>query len=323
MRIAMTGATGFLGSRLVPQLVTNGHEVVALRREKSSSNGADGATTWVAGDVTDLGAVEELVDGCDAVVHAAAVVDDGPGAAKEHDRVNVQGTETVLRACRSAHVARLLHVSSVAAVACKGGDVAADESAARDEAADSASYRTSKCRAESVVIEAVGNGLDAVIVNPAWMFGPHSGGFRGAEVIDNVRRRPIVPYFPGGTNVVHVDDAAVGIVAALERGRTGERYILGGENHSWRQMAEIAADELGLRRVFVPVPRAATAAAAAIGGVVERRTSRPWRFTKELHREAACYRYYDSGKAASELDYRFRPYREIVREYGASQTADA
>jgi dihydroflavonol-4-reductase len=298
MRVAVTGASGFLGSHVVQRLRSQGHTIVALRRAAAAQPLDDGVE-WVVGDLGDVDAVGRLVAGCDAAVHAAAVLTYWRGAAAAHRRVNVEGTAVVAAAARAAGVARLVHVSSVAAL---------DED-------PSLSYHASKRDAERVVLDEVERGLDAVIVRPATIHGPHRETFRGARLVEGVRRRRVVPHYRGGTSIVHVDDVVDGTLRALERGRTGERYVLAGENHTWRALAQIAAEELGVRRTFVPVPRTATALAALVGETASRFTGRRPPLTRDTHLAASRFLYYDSEQAVRELDYHFRPYREIVREY--------
>jgi dihydroflavonol-4-reductase len=315
MRLGITGATGFLGSHVVRRVAADGHHVVALRRPTSETTAVDGVPVeWIVGDVTDPGAVGRLAERSDVVVHAAAALANWQGARPEHERTNVVGAEVVAAGCRAAGVRRLVHVSSVAAVALPREPSPAAEDA-RLELPPGLSYHESKRRAEDRVRREVERGLDAVIVNPASLQGPHHTGFRGARLIDGVRNRRFVPHFRGGTNIVHVDDVVSGILLALEHGRAGERYIVAGENHTWRELAEIAAAELSLSRVFLPLPGAATAAAALLGEANGRRTGRTPHFTRDVHVASSRYLYYDSGKAERELNYRFRPYREIVREY--------
>ena len=305
MRIGVTGATGFLGTHLCRRLRADGHDVVALRRASSDARVLDelGIESVVA-DIADRDAVASLVGGCDAVVHAAALLTYGERLAAEHERVNVEGTRVVCDACRSAGVGRLLHVSSVAALGIPGDGPPANESFS--SSVDGLSYHGSKRHAEEIVASAVAEGLDAVVVNPSSLQGPFGGTFRGDRVVIGVRRRRVVPTFVGGVNVVHVEDVVAGAVAALANGRSGERYILGGENLTWRRMAEIAAEELGVRRVFVPVPSPVTAAASRLAAA---------RFSRDRHLLGSRHLYFDSGKAQAELGYRYRPYREIVREY--------
>jgi dihydroflavonol-4-reductase len=306
MRVGVTGATGFLGSHLCRRLQADGHHVIALRRPTSDADDLAGlGVESFVGDVADRKAVADLVRACDAVVHAAAVLSYGRAFAGEHERVNVGGTRVVVDACRAAGVGRLLHVSSVAAIGLAADGRPADERFSSNLDGSGLSYHLSKERAEEVVRNAVGDGLDAVVVNPSTLAGPFGPRFRGGELPAGVLRRRIVPAFVGGSNVVHVEDVVAGALSALERGRTGERYILGGENLTWRRMAEIAAEELGVRRIVVPVPAPVTAVVSRVSPG----------FSRDRHVLASRHLYYDSSKAREELDYKFRPYREIVREY--------
>jgi dihydroflavonol-4-reductase len=313
MKVAVTGATGFLGSHLCRCLVLDGHRVVALRRP-TSGDGELGRlrVETVLGDVTDPTAVRALVRECDAIFHAAASIRYGQEMSGEHQRVNVHGTRVVAEACRRVASARLIHVSSVAAIGVPEGRRPAAEDFAFN--ADGLSYHRSKADAEAAVLEEVGRGLDAVIVNPASILGPWHRSYRGSEVPMAVSRRRIVPYFVGGTTVAHVADVVDGILAALEHGRRGERYILGGENLSWRRMAEMAAEELGVRRVFAPLPPPLPAALARARGVAAR-FGRPASFSSDSVQLVSRYQYYDSSRARTELGYSPRGYREIVRDY--------
>ncbi len=316
MRIAVTGATGFLGSHLCRRLVRDGHEVTVLRRPSSDTSPLDGLElSEVVGDVTDAEAVLPAVERRDAVVHAAAHLRYWRALRDEQNRVNVEGSRTVAVACAGSGVRRLVHVSSVAAIGIPAGKGLADETFAFNLEGSALNYHVSKKRAEDEVLAEVDRGLDAVIVNPGSIYGRYQSGFRGAEVAARVRRSRVVPCFVGGNNVVHVDDVVEGILAALRDGRAGERYILGGENLTWRRMAEIAAEEVGVRRLLVPVPRLVTWASSLAGEAVAALTHERPRFTREVHLNASRFLYYDSGKAERELGYRFRPYREIVREY--------
>jgi dihydroflavonol-4-reductase len=324
MRVAVTGATGFLGSQVVRRLSATGYEVVGLRREQSDTSLLAGVPVeWTMGEVSDETAMERLVEGCNAVVHAAAVLTYWRGAAAEHARVNLGGTRTVAAVCRAAGVGRLVHVSSTAAITATGLGEAADEQTQPGPEHPHFSYHASKLRAEQAVLAEVERGLDAVIVNPSAIHGPYDGGFRGRELVDGVRGRPVVPYFSGGTSIVHVEDAAAGVVAALERGRAGERYILGGENLTWRRFAEIAAEVLGLRRLFVPVPRLVGATAAALGELRSARTGIGPRLSRDSEFASRQLLYFDSSKAGRDLEYRFRPYRAIAQEYVDSTKAAA
>jgi dihydroflavonol-4-reductase len=315
MRVLVTGGTGFLGSHLCARLVGEGYQVTVLRRPASDLGSLSRLGVRSAiGDVTDVDSLNRAMDGQRFVIHAAALVGSAPAAV--HAVVNETGTRNVAVACQRHGVERLVHVSSVAAVGIpEDRRQPADEGFAFNLEGSPLGYHLSKRRAEQAIARAAAEGLDAVIVNPSSIKGPHGRYFRGGEIPNAVRRRPVVPCFSGGTNIVHVGDVVDGVLGALRRGRTGERYILGGENLTWRQLARTAADLIGVRRVFVNVPAIMTEAAALSGRAMERLTGHRPRVTDDVHFCASRFLFYHSGKAVKELDFRPRPYAQIVREY--------
>jgi dihydroflavonol-4-reductase len=314
MRVLVTGGTGFLGSHLCARLVEDGHEVTVLRRATSNPACLTGHRVgYVVGDVTDRESVNRAVRGQQIAIHAAAIVGSAPPEA--HRAVNEEGTRNIVAACRDSGVERLVHISSVAAIGIpEDGSRPADEAFAFNLEGSALSYHISKRRAEQIVSRAVAEGLDAVIVNPSWIHGPHGRCFHGHEIPDGVRRRRVVPCFSGGINVVHIDDAVDGVLTALRRGRAGQRYILGGENLTWREMARKAADLLGVRRTLVAVPAPVTGAAAWARRTVATLTRGRPRYAYDVY-FAARFLFYDSRKAMGELGFRPRPYADIVRQY--------
>jgi dihydroflavonol-4-reductase len=317
MKVLITGATGFLGSHLTHRLVHDGHEVTILRRPTSDVAGLESLSVIaVVGDVTDRASLDAAIKGQEVVIHAAADVVYRGGARNYQATVNVEGTRNVVLACRRHRVRRLVHVSSVAAIGILDGPgPPADETFPWNLENSGLGYHGSKRRAEAEVLEGVRAGLDAVVVNPGSICGPFARGFRGREFIEGVVQRPIVPYFLGGRNVVHVGDVVDGIIGALERGETGERYILGGENLTYRRIAELVAGCLGLRRVLVPVPSLITGLAATILEPLGRLTRTRPRITYDIHYCAGRFAFYDSAKARGQFKFAPRPFADIVQEY--------
>lgn len=318
MDILVTGGTGFVGSHLCRRLVEAGHRVTVFHRPSSDMSVLRGLGVRPAiGDLTDELSVKRAFRNHEAVVHAAGDQIRWPHRERVHYHVNLEGTRAVIAGCRKAGVRRLVHVSSTATIGISPDPGhPANETFPFNLEHSGLGYYLSKKQGEDEVLRAAVEGLDAVVVNPGTICGPHGRSFRGSEVFTAVLRSRIVPYFIGGRNVVHVDDVVAGIVAALARGRAGERYILGGENLTLRRMAEIAADALGLPgRVFVPVPPIITGAAALLFEALGAVTGRAPRINRELHYLAGRFLFYDSGKAAAELDYRARSYRAIAEDY--------
>lgn len=312
MRVLMTGATGFLGSRLCKRMVTDRHDVRILVRPTSGLARLEGLrVTPVLGDVTDAESVRLAVRDRDWVVHAAGDLNYWRQNPSGQMKVNVEGTRNVAQACRAEGVSRMLHVSSVAAV---GIPTSAQQPANEDFQFNlqnsGLTYHMSKRRAEDVVMSEVARGLNAVVVNPASVSGPD----RIAGLIRSVRRSPVVPCFSGGNCVVHVADVVEGIIAALELGRAGHRYILGGENLTFRAMGEKAARALNLSRRFVLMPPVLTGLAAAVFEPWARWRNRPPKFAYMIHYCANRFMFYDSGKARRELNYQPRDFDAILRE---------
>ena len=317
MRVLITGATGFLGSHLCRRFVHEGHDVTALHRPTSTLSAIeDLSLNEAVADITDAEAVASAVAGHEVVIHAAAHGAYWRRYAGLQKRVNVGGTRNVLDACAQHGVRRLIHVSSMVAIGVPSVPTRpAGEDFPFNLPVDRLSYPATKRQAEAEVLRAVEGGLDAVIVNPTSIFGPFEAHYRGGEMIEKVRHGKVVTYFTGGRNVVHVDDVVVGIVAALQRGQRGERYILGGDNVSYRQIAQIAAEELGIEKPFLPVPPLLTGLlAAALEPLGNVRGQRPW-ITFDVHYFSSRFQYYDSSKAERELQYEARPFRSIVWEH--------
>lgn len=316
MKILVTGATGFLGSHACRRLVESGHRVAVLARPRSDLRALSGLeVARLIGDVRDAAAVDAAARGQDAVVHAAASRERGAPAADTIMRVNVEGTRQVVTACLR-HGARLLHVSSTAAIGIPlDRNHPADETFTFNLEGCGLPYHVSKHLAEQEVQRGVARGLDAVIVNPSEIHGPFGTGFRGSAVPGRIERSRFVPCFPGGLCVVHVEDVVDGLVAALARGGRGERYILGGENLTHRELAAIAARALGLRRTLVTLPRWVTWLAATASRSATALAGRP--VGRDVHHLTDRFFFYDSAKARRALGFRPRPYVEIAREYAA------
>jgi len=316
MKVLVTGATGFLGSHLCRQLIRDGHEVTVLRRSTSNNNAlSDLNLIHEVGDVTDLESVKRAVKGNEIVVHTAAHLAHWGFHKETQFEVNAQGTKNVVEACRQFGIRRLLHVSSVATI----GIPERHQQLAREDFTfnlenSPLTYHISKKRAEEIVLAEVDLGLDAVIVNPSSFWGPFEKEYRGAAFALMAKQMAIVPYFTGGMCVAHVLDVVEGIVAAIEKGKTGQRYILGGDNLPYRSIVEMGAQKLGLQRKFVPIPNLLTWLAAMTLEPLSRITKRQPRITHAVHYCASRFAYYDSSKAKNELGYSPRDFNDLLDE---------
>jgi dihydroflavonol-4-reductase len=314
MTILITGATGFLGSHLCRRLASAGHTVTILRRSASNVDALAGLELrHEIGEITDPLSVERATRSQQVVIHAAACLAPNKTRAVQY-AVNVQGTKNVVRACIRSGVSRLLHVSSVAAIGIPEDGRPANEDFRFNLEQSGFDYQISKYQAESAVAEGVSCGLDAIVVNPAWIWGPSGLSYRGAELVETVRQKHFLRCSSGGVCTVHVQDVVDGILAALERGSTGNRYILGGENLTFRQLMEKIATAIGAAPWLVPVPAPAIKWAAGITRASGRILG-GWLST--AHAKcfyASHFCHYDWSKAHFQLGYRPRAFDKILQE---------
>ncbi len=313
----VTGATGFVGSAVARALAARGHALRLLVRRGSDRRNLDALEAeLVEGELTDAASLARAVAGCRFVVHVAAdyriwVPDPAAMLAS-----NVEGTRALFLAALEAGVERVVHCSSVAALGLTGDGTPSDETTPVNEEALVGIYKKSKYRAEQAVLELVRDrGLQAVIVNPAAPVGPRDikPTPTGKMIADAASGR-IPAYIDTGLNVVHVDDVATGHVLALERGRVGERYILGSENLSLAQLLTIVAEEAGRRPPWLRLPRELVWPVALACEGLARLTGMVPPVTRDHLRMARKKMFYSSAKAISELGYAPRPARVAVAD---------
>ena len=320
--ILVTGATGFLGATLTRQLVEEGTSVRILRREHSKLDLLGDTSNQVEhaiGDVTDYPSVLAGMEGVQQVYHAAAYV--GFGGKKDEARltdVNVRGTANVADAAREAGVTRMVHVSSIAALGrTRGHHKPINETAEWTASKENSAYAVSKHLAEMEVHRAIAEGLDAVIVNPSLIFGPGRAGENTMAIVEKVRdgRVPGIP--SGGTCVVDVEDVASGIRAAMERGTTDERYILGGENLSWEEIFGTLAEALDTELPRLRLNRGPAMAVATVSETLARLIRATPLITRETVRAASATYRYSNRKAVEDLGCAFRAFKETAGRVAA------
>lgn len=315
--VLVTGATGFIGSELTRQLVAQGEAVRILRRPASALDLLGDTATQVehaVGDVTDPASLVQAMEGIRRVYHAAAYVGfEGRSDRERLHHVNVTGTAHVVNAALKTGVERLVHTSSMAAFGRpEKAEGMLNETAEWHRSRVNTEYAYSKYLAELEVYRGVAEGLDAVMVNPALVFGVGRPEENTRQIAEKVRDRRLPAIPTGGTNVVDVKDVAAGHILAMQHGRTGERYFLGSENLSWRTIIHTLAEAFGVPppRLTLP-PGPAMAVALLSEGFAFVTRTRPL-ITRETARSAARFYRYDNRKAREELGCSFRPFRETA-----------
>ena len=255
----VTGATGFVGAAVARALLTEGWEVRALVRSGSDRrNVASLPVAQVVGDLTDAASLERALEGCEAAFHVAADYRLWAPQPQELYRANVDGTGNLLDAAARAGVRRIVYTSSVATVGLPADGRPGAEDAPVGLADMIGHYKRSKFLAEERARQAAARGIPVVIVNPSTPIGP--GDVKptptGQIVLDAARGRTPA-YVDTGLNIVHVDDVAAGHLRAFHRGRIGERYILGGEDMTLRQILTLIAQLVGRSPPRIRLPHGA------------------------------------------------------------------
>ncbi|MCW3473723.1 hopanoid-associated sugar epimerase [Limobrevibacterium gyesilva] len=315
--ILVTGATGFVGSAVARALAARGHAVRVLVRAASDRRNLAGfAAEPMTGDLTDAASLARAVAGCRYVFHVAAdyrIWVPDPDAML---RANVEGTRALMLAALEAGVERVVYCSSVAALGLTKDGTPADETTPVSEDIVVGIYKKSKFRAEHAVLDLVRErGLPAVIVNPTAPVGPRDirPTPTGKMIADAASGR-MPAYVDTGLNVVHVDDVAEGHILALERGRIGERYILGSENLTLARLLALVAAEAGRRPPRIRLPNALLwPVALACEGLANLTGIEPL-VTRDHLRMARKTMFFSSAKAIAELGYAPRPAREAVAD---------
>ncbi|WP_067859594.1 NAD-dependent epimerase/dehydratase family protein [Nocardia shimofusensis] len=313
MKVAVTGAAGYLGTNLLRLLTARGHEVIAV--DRAVPDRARPGVTWVEGDVLDPASMRAALDGAEIVYHLVAVIT----LADRNDlawRVNTEGVRVVAEAALAVGARRMVHASSIHAFdqySC-GGHI--DETSARSTDPGLPVYDRSKWAGEVALREVINKGLDAVLCNPTGVFGPVDHSVPLSRINRSLRdaaKGRLPAMVDGGFDLVDVRDVAEGLILAGEKGRTGENYLLGGAMISMTEVCAMAARQHGKRGprftispklvgrlipVLEPIGKMLGTdilSKAALGALISAPTV-------------------DHSKAATELGYQPRPTEETVRD---------
>ncbi len=322
MKIFITGGTGFIGSRLTEKLASQGHEVFLLLRNPSKAvTYGSGRVNYIKGDIFDREALARGISGCDWVFHMAAYTKPGSADPSIPYRTNVTGTVNVLDAAFSCSVRKVVLTSTGGTMGYSKNGNPVNELTNTEPQLNTV-YEKTKFEAERIAKEYSDNGLDIVIVNPTRVYGP------GLLSKSNSLTKLIKLYIsglwrilPGNGNsignYVYINDVVEGHILAARSGRKGERYILGGENLTFRELFDITGEICGRKRVLFPLPPLLMKLIIRSASIISGITGRPPFITSEWLDKYMNNWIMSSDKAVNELGYTITPFRT-----GAAETIE-
>jgi dihydroflavonol-4-reductase len=312
MKVFVTGGNGFIGSRVVRQLHAQGHQVRCLVRETSKTHRIDMVPFEPhIGDVRDVDSLVAGMDGCDGVIHLASISSWDQIRSPIMRIVVIDGTRNVMGAALRSDGLRTVFVSTCAAINGTVEPVVLDETADFTLDPKTYIYAGAKHEAEQICTEFAGKGLPVMTVNPCEVYGPEDEDLITASyLLDALNDWPAMSLH-GGTAVAHVEDVANGIILALEKGRGGERYILGGDNLHVRQVIEKTLEAGGQSGKFIlQLPNGVTK--AVIKGLAKLRLPTP--VIPDIVDYGTLFWYVDCSKAKNELGYTHRSADETIAD---------
>jgi len=316
-KVLVTGASGFVGSAVAAKLVERGFSVRALVRATSPRSHLAGLDLdYVQGDLRDAETIRPAMAGVRYLFHVAA---DYRLWARDRNEIvvnNVTGTRVMMEEALRAGVERIVYTSSVATLAVQRDGTSVDETVPLDELKAIGAYKRSKVAAERLVERMIAQqGLPAVIVNPSTPIGPRDvkPTPTGRIIVEAALGR-IPAFVDTGLNLVHVDDVAQGHLAALDRGKIGERYILGGQNVQLSEMLTVIANLIGRRPPRVRLPRSAIVPLALAAETIARFTGREPFVTMDALRMSRYRMFFTAAKAERDLGFTARPFTDALAD---------
>ena len=313
--ILVTGAAGHIGNVLVRHLLEDGNKVRALILPGEDTYALDGLNIeLIQGNVLDPASLQRAMQGVDFVYHLAGIISIMPGRDKLMRSVNIQGTKNILEAARQNRVKRVLYTSSIHALKrnCEG---VIDENVPFDPHNPAGEYDRTKAEASVAVLEAVRNGLDAVIVCPTGVIGPYD--YRRSEMGELLRewmqKKPHV-LIEGAYDFVDVRDVARGMILAIQKGRRGEVYILSGEQIKLNRMKQLVQKAMGFASATINIPLWLARLAAQISPLYYRLTRQTPKFTAYSLETVCSNSVISNAKAKRELGYYARPLFKTITD---------
>lgn len=318
MRILLTGATGFVGSAILRQLIRRGDTVRTLVRSTSDLRNLRNIDCEVfVGDINDLDSIKTAISDCQVLFHVAADYRLWALNPDEITKTNIIGTQNIMTAARITNIEKIIYTSSVATLGKNHNGMPANEKTPSYLENMIGVYKRSKFIAEQHVQQMISEqSLPAIIVNPSAPVGPRDlKPTPTGRLIVKAAKGEIPAFIDTGLNIVHVDDVAIGHIKALDKGKIGERYILGGENLPLEHILSLVSEFYGNKAPKIRVPPNIVLPIAHLIQVWAKITKSQEPFiTVDGVKMSRQKMYYTSDKAASELGYKFRPAKVAIKD---------
>ena len=308
-RVFVTGANGMLGSYIVRTLLNDGHDVTALVYPKSNTQTIDGLPIKVIeGDIThNLPYASYLAD-CQYIIHVAASTQIWPRRDPKIWSINHEATLALAKAAKKANITRFVHIGTGSNFTQKDSMFPGNESVQHYEDGFGLDYIDSKAKVQKELLEMHKNeGFPVIVINPAYMIGPHDSGPTSGRMILNMMKGGIQAYSKGGKNIVYSGDVARAAVNAMHLGRTGQCYIASGENMTFKELTQLVSDSLGIQSYLLKVT-----VGAILSGFARLRGKAP-KLSYTMARMSGSTTYFDTSKAQDELQMPQTPLSLAVR----------
>lgn len=321
--VLVTGGTGFLGSYIIKQLVERGYAVRAIRRSNKLpswiskeifEDTSTGSVDWVEGDVLDVVALQDAMEGVDTVIHSAAIVSFVKKDRNEMYKVNVGGTANVVNMALEKNVRRLVHISSVAALGRTAGGSRVNEEKKWEESKVNTHYAKSKLKAELQVWRGFSEGLEGVILNPSTILGYGDWNSGSCALFKNVYEE-FKWYSPGINGFVDVEDVARATILLMESKINEERFIINGDNWPFKKLQDTIADGFGKKHPYKQTTPLLMALAWRIEKLKSMFTGKRPLLTKESAKVAQSQTWFENGKILKALpEFSFTPLEESIKK---------
>ena len=323
--IFLTGGTGLVGAHILLKLTESGQKVKALKRKRSSLTVIKNifshykktnllqSIEWIEGDLLDLFSLQEGINGCNTVIHCAAIVSFNPKDFKKMMKINVEGTANIVNICLENNIDKLAYISSIATLNDEKNQVRTEDSFWKESKSNS-QYAKSKYLSEQEVWRGIEEGLNSIIVNPSVILGPGDWQKGSSQMFEKVWKG-LKFYSSGSTGYIDVVDVAKCVIKLLEKEIINERFILNAENKKYRDIFDSIAENLNKPKPHIKVSPLIKEIAWRIEWLMSLITNKSPLITKETANTAMKNKSFSNEKIIKALDYKFIPIEESIKHY--------